>query len=89
MPQRDIMNESMYSFSCTDFKFVKEDDEEEIHRMTIVIGDRFMNRIFISKEELKKCYKQFNKTLHDMNHKGTGYNAGFTHVPSDLSYEIR
>lgn len=55
-------------------------------RMVAIIGNRFMNGGWISKEELKKCYKQWNGTLHDINHMGTS--TGFFLVQSDITYFI-
>lgn len=40
-------------------------------RMIAIVGDRFMNGGFFSKEELKKVYKQWEGTFHDINHEGT------------------
>jgi len=40
-------------------------------KMIAIIGDRFMNGGYFSMEELKKCYKMWEGTLHDINHEGT------------------
>lgn len=58
------------------------------YNATIVIGDRFMKGVFIAADELKKVYKGWNNTLHDINHMGSGYAAGFTVIPSDVSYNV-
>ena len=55
---------------------------------TIVIGDRFMKGVFVAADELKKVYRGWNNTLHDMNHMGSGYMAGFSVIPSDVSYMV-
>ena len=58
------------------------------YNATIVIGNRFMKGIFIAADELKKVHKQWNKTLHDLNHMGSGYMAGFSVIPADVSYIV-
>jgi len=55
-------------------------------RMIAVIGDRFMNGGFLSKEVLEKSYKKWNGTLHDINHMGTS--TGFFLMQSDITYFI-
>jgi len=57
-------------------------------QMTIIIGNRFMQGIWISASELKQTYMGWNKTLHDINHMGSGYSAGFSIIPSDISYIV-
>lgn len=74
--------------ACSSFEKVSEDDKEEIHKMTVVIGNRFMKGIFMPKDELRKSYKGFEGTLHDINHRGTGYAVGLTVIPSDVSYVV-
>jgi len=54
--------------------------------MIAVIGDRFMNGGFLSKEVLKKSYKKWNGTLHDVNHMGTS--TGFYLMQSDVFYFV-
>ena len=54
--------------------------------MVAVIGDRFMNGGFLSKEILEKSYKKWNGTLHDINHMGTS--TGFFLMQSDITYFI-
>lgn len=51
-----------------------------------IFGDRFMNGGWISKEVLKKAHKQWNGTLHDINHMGT--HTGFFLAQSDITYFI-
>ena len=60
----------------------------EGYSATIVIGNRFMKGIFIAADELKKVHKGWNNTLHDLNHMGSGYMAGFSVIPSDISYIV-
>lgn len=55
-------------------------------RLVAIVGNRFMNGGFFSAEELKKCYKQWEGSLHDINHMGTS--TGFFLVQSDISYFI-
>lgn len=57
-----------------------------VKRMIAVIGNRFMNGGFLSTEELKKCYKQWEGTLHDINHMGTS--TGFFLAQTDIEYFI-
>lgn len=54
--------------------------------MIAVIGDRFMNGGFLSKEVLEKSYKKWNGTLHDVNHMGTS--TGFFLAQSDVFYFV-
>lgn len=55
-------------------------------RLVAIIGNRFMNGGFVSAEELKKCYKGWEGSLHDINHMGTS--TGFFLVQSDITYFI-
>jgi len=54
--------------------------------MIAIIGDRFMNGGFLSAEVLKKSYKRWEGTLHDINHMGTS--SGFFLMQSDITYFI-
>jgi len=54
--------------------------------MIAVIGNRFMNGGFLSAEVLKKSYKQWNGTLHDINHMGTS--TGWFMMQSDITYFV-
>ena len=54
--------------------------------MIAVIGNRFMNGGFLSKEVLEKSYKKWNGTLHDINHMGTS--AGFFLMQTDITYFV-
>lgn len=70
-------------------KFVESATSQKGFNMVIAIGNRFMKGIYISTKEMKAAYKGFNNTLHDLNHMGTGYMAGFfAVVPSDISYIV-
>ncbi len=51
-----------------------------------IIGDRFMNGGFLPVEVLKKNYKQWKNTLHDINHMGTS--TGFFLMQTDITYFI-
>jgi len=54
--------------------------------MIAVIGDRFMNGGYLSKEVLEASYKKWNGTLHDINHMGTS--TGFFLMQSDITYFV-
>lgn len=54
--------------------------------MIAIIGNRFMNGGFLSAEVLEKSYKQWEGTLHDINHMGTS--TGFFLAQSDITYFI-
>jgi hypothetical protein len=43
----------------------------ETRRFIAIVGDRFMNGGFFPMEELRKCHKIWERTLHDINHEGT------------------
>lgn len=77
-----------FEFSCNAFSFEKETDDEEIYRMTIVIGNRFMKNLYIPMQLLAETYHGFEKTPHDLNHQGTGYASGLAVIPSDVSYVV-
>jgi len=55
-------------------------------QMIAVIGNRFMNGGFLSAEVLKKAHKQWEGTLHDINHMGTS--TGFFLMQSDITYFV-
>lgn len=55
----------------------------ENRRFIAIVGDRFMNGGFFSMEELRKCYKIWERTLHDYNHEGTG--SGIFNNLSDIT----
>jgi len=69
-------------------KSFAEKAKGEGYRATIVIGDRFMKGIFVSAKETESVHKQWNNTLHDLNHMGSGYRVMFSVVPSDISYVV-
>jgi len=65
----------------------KENQEQpESTKMVAVIGDRFMNGGYLSFEELEKCYKNWENTLHDINHMGTS--TGFFLMQQDITYFV-
>lgn len=51
-----------------------------------IFANRFMNGGWVSEDVLKKCYKQWNGTLHDINHMGTS--TGFFLIQTDITYFI-
>lgn len=55
-------------------------------RMVAIIGDRFMNGGFFPFKELKRIYKQWEGTLHDINHMGT--HTGFFLAQQDITYFV-
>ena len=55
-----------------------EEKSERVYHITAIIGDRFLNGGFFPKEELERVYKNWEGTLHDINHWGTSYPTGFT-----------
>lgn len=66
-----------------------ENDEEPQGKKTnmiAVIGDRFMNGGFLPNDVLQKSYKQWNGTLHDINHMGTS--TGFFLIQTDITYFV-
>lgn len=54
--------------------------------MIAVIGNRFMNGGYLSKEVLEASYKKWSGTLHDINHMGTS--TGFFLMQTDITYFI-
>ena len=70
-------------------KFVEKATGKKGFNMVIAKGNMFMKGVYISKKEMKMAHKGFNKTLHDLNHMGSGYVASlFTVVPPDISYMV-
>lgn len=55
----------------TETKENSEPVKSSAKRIVAMYGDRFMNGGFFPKEELKRVYKQWEGTLHDINHEGT------------------
>lgn len=51
-----------------------------------LVGDRFYKGKFMSAKELKKAYKLWEGTLHDINHMGTTYITGFFAIPNILYF---
>ena len=87
----------VFTYSGNDGNTVISDNDESIamqategkgYGATIIVGDRFMKGVFVAADELKKAYKGWNNTLHDLNHMGSGYMAGFSVVPADVSYIV-
>jgi len=84
-----------FKFDCPSVDFAFDADgkfmasSEKGYNMVVAIGNRFMNGVYVSNKVLKDANKGFNNTPHDMNHMGTGYQAGvFTRVPADISYVV-
>lgn len=70
-------------------KFVEKATGKKGFNMVIAKGNMFMKGVYISSKEMKAAYKGFNNTLHDLNHMGSGYMAGFFSViPPDISYMV-
>lgn len=76
----------------TDFdytQFVEKATSEKGFKMVIAKGNMFMKGVYISTKEMKMAHKGFNNTLHDLNHMGSGYRAGFfSVVPPDIAYIV-
>lgn len=70
----------------TPIENAEDDEPHENRRMVAIIGDRFMNGGFFPFSELKKCYKQWENTLHDINHMGTS--TGFFLLQQDITYFV-
>jgi len=48
-----------------------ENGSERIYKITAIVGDRFMNGGFFPEEESERVYKNWEGTMHDINHEGT------------------
>ncbi len=55
-------------------------------RAVAIVGDRFYKGNFMPAKELKKAYKLWEGTLHDINHMGTTYITGFFAIPNILYF---
>ena len=53
-----------------------KNEDERTYRITAIIGDRFMNGGFFPEVESERIYKNWEGTLHDINHAGTGFPHG-------------
>lgn len=53
-----------------------EKESERVYRITAIVGDRFMNGGFFPESESKRIHKNWEGTLHDINHAGTGFPNG-------------
>jgi len=83
MYRQKMLENGYQSFTdSAEFITVNETEEQELEngdietstntrRIVAIVGDRWMNGGWLSKEELKKVYKQWEGTLHDINHEGT------------------
>ena len=60
---------------------------KEKHRAVAIIGDRFMRGVFLPANELEKVYKQWEGTLHDINHMGTTHLMGLG-ASSDIRFFV-
>jgi len=69
-------------------EFVEKATSKKGFNMVIAKGNMFMKGIYISKDEMKAAHTRFNNTMHDLNHMGSGYMAGFSIVPPDISYIV-
>lgn len=72
---------------CDECKTTHFSPEENTHRAIAIIGDRFMKGIFLPSIELKKAYKMWEGTLHDINHMGTSHLMGLSAM-SDIRYFV-
>lgn len=71
-----------------DIEWALSTTRKDGHSTVIIIGDRFMRGIFVSADAVKKSYEGWNRTLHDINHMGSGYAAGFSVIPPDIEYIV-
>ena len=51
-----------------------------------LVGNRFYKGQFMPAKELKKAYKQWEGTFHDINHFGTTFPVGFFFIPNILYF---
>jgi len=65
----------------------KEQYEIKENRAVALIGDAFYHGAFLPADELKKAYKLWENTLHDINHQGTMDVRGFN-VSANILYFI-
>lgn len=61
-------------------------DTSGTKNIVALVGNRFMNGGYLTAELAKKTHKQWNKTLHDINHMGTS--TGFFLMQTDITYFI-
>lgn len=73
--------------NCDNEKKIIYEDVKEPRRAVAIIGDRIYKGLFLSAKELKKAYKGWDRTLHDINHMGTTHFMGFS-VSSDIRFFV-
>lgn len=57
-------------------------------RAIAMIGDTFYNGDFIAAKEIEKSLPAWEGTLHDINHKGTGYKMGGVSFEPDITFFV-
>jgi len=62
-------------------------DNPEVRKTVAMIGDRFMRGQFFSAVELARSASLWENTLHDINHMGTTFRAGFS-AQSNILYFV-
>jgi len=81
-PSETVIVEENETVKTTHFSSNKDG-----HRAVAIIGDRFMRGVFLPAKELEKVYKQWNGTLHDINHMGTTHLMGLG-ASSDIRFFV-
>jgi len=85
----ELFTDSAQFKTLQNVEVVSEEGETQrtgTKHMIAMVGDRFMNGGFFPAEEAKKCYKQWEGSLHDINHMGTS--TGFFLAQTDITYFI-
>ena len=81
----------MYSYEVEDESYKETNNGEKpkkyTRRAVAIVGDRFYKGQFLPASELERVYKQWEGTMHDINHQGTTHIQGLT-ATSDILYFI-
>jgi len=77
-----VSNPSMSSFEDTEKEWV-------IHGAVLMRGDMFMQNEFVPSKVISDAVKRVGVSLHDMNHRGTGFMLPTGQlIPPDISYFV-
>jgi ribosomal protein L13E len=88
------ISEQSFMFECENVDFFFNADgkfdfaNNKGYNLVIMKANSFMRGIYMSRDMVKKIYKGWNNTPHDINHMGTGYQMGFSVIPSNIEYVV-
>jgi len=81
------MSKTEEKIDLSDCEDCEKEYEIKENRAVALVGDKFYHGSFLSADELKKAHKQWENTLHDINHQGTTDIKGLT-ASSNILYFV-